>query len=198
MPTVSVIIPTYQRSHLVTEAIGSVLAQTYRDYEIIVVDDGSTDDTKERLAELGDKITYIYQTNKGLAAARNTGIKAASGKYIAFLDDDDLWLPKKLAKQVPILDAQPETALVCTDMLLSDSSGKIISQTKLDLKQKVLTSWTLFRSCFVFVNTVLLRRTCLDKVGLFDENLEIFEDYDLWLRIAQKHSIHYLNEPMNL
>ena len=101
IPIISVIIPTYQRADLVAGAIESVLAQTYQDYEIIVVNDGSTDNTKEVLATFGNSITAIHQENRGLSAARNAGITISSGKYIAFLDDDDLWLPEKLAKQIP-------------------------------------------------------------------------------------------------
>src|SRR4030042_587586 len=114
MPKVSVIITTYNRVHFVCEAIDSVLNQTFKDFEIIVVDDGSTDNTKEALKRYSKNIFYIYQSNKGRSQARNTGLKVAKGDYIAFLDDDDIWVPHKLEKQVAFMDSNPNIGLVHT------------------------------------------------------------------------------------
>ena len=112
MPKVSVIIPTYQYDSFIGEAIDSVLAQTYKDYELIVVDDGSIDRTREIISKYGSNINYIYQENKGLAAARNTGIRATKGEYLSFLDADDAWLPNKLEVEVEFLDTHPVVGMV--------------------------------------------------------------------------------------
>ena len=104
-PCISVIIPTYNRAHFVREAIDSVLGQTYQDFEIIVVDDGSTDDTKTVLALYGNRIRYLHQKHRGRSEARNTALKSAAGKFVAFLDSDDIWLPRKLEKQLPLFDS---------------------------------------------------------------------------------------------
>lgn len=114
-PTVSVVIPTYNRAKYVTETIDSVLSQSYTDYEIIVVDDGSTDNTREALAPYMDRIRYIHQQNSGVSAARNRGIKAARGKWIAFLDSDDIWLPEKLAVQIKDISKYPGVCLHTTN-----------------------------------------------------------------------------------
>ena len=197
MPTVSVIIPTYQRANLVNQAIESVLAQTYRDYEIIVVNDGSTDDTKAVLAQFGNKITAIHQENRGLSAARNTGILASQGKYIAFLDDDDLWLPEKLAKQIPVLEAKPQIGLIYSDMFRFNENGVFPDTWGKNFPTPSLpVSWTLFKGNFIPVPTVVVRRACLDKIGWFDESLSACEDYDLWLRIIEKFPVYHLDEPL--
>ncbi len=197
MPNVSVIITTYQRSHLVAQAIESVLAQTYTDYEIIVVNDGSTDTIKEVLASFGEKITAIHQENKGVSAARNTGIDAAKGRYIAFLDDDDLWLPNKLEKQIACLESDPNIGLVYSDMLCFNEKG-VFPDTwaKANPTPPVQQLWILFVRNFIPTPSVVVRRECLDKVSGFDETLTTCEDYDLWLRIIEKWSVHFLNEPL--
>ena len=112
---VSVAIPTYNRAHYICETIDSVLVQTYKDYEIIVVDDGSTDNTREILKRYGGKIKYFYQANQGQASAWNYAVSQSSGEYIAFLDDDDLWFPEKLERQVEVLDKNPDLGFVCSE-----------------------------------------------------------------------------------
>ncbi|MBD2771541.1 glycosyltransferase family 2 protein [Iningainema tapete] len=198
MPNVSVIIPTYQRANLVSQAIESVLAQTYTDYEIIVVNDGSTDNTIEVLEYFGEKITVIHQENQGSAAARNTGIKVAQGQYIALLDHDDIWLPTKLEKQVSYLDSHPKIGLVYSDTLYFNEKGLLPgSHAKFFPVPPVLQSWTLFvRNTIPTCSVVMMRRKCLDDVGLFDETLPPCDDYDLWLRLVEKWPIHFLNEPL--
>jgi len=197
MPTVSVIISTYKRANLVSQAIESVLAQTYTDYEIIVVNDGSPDNTKEVLDQFEDQITAIHQENKGVAAARNAGIKAAKGKYIAFLDDDDLWLPNKLEKQVACLESNANIGLVYSDMFCFNEKG-VFPDTwaKTNPTPPVQQCWILFVRNFIPTPSVVVRRECLDKVGLFDETLATCEDYDLWLRLIEKWSVYFLNEPL--
>ncbi|WP_375512534.1 glycosyltransferase family 2 protein [uncultured Nostoc sp.] len=196
MPNVSVIIPTFQRADLVSETIESVLAQTYTDYEIIVVNDGSTDNTREVLAKFKDKITVIDQENKGLATARNTGIMASQGQYIAFVDDDDLWIPNKLEKQIPCFESNPNIGLVYSNIVFFDDNCVFTSKIwpKGSHPPGVLKSWMLFMVDYIPVPTVVVRRECLDKVGLFDQTLTSCEDYDLWLRIIEKFSVHFLNK----
>ncbi|MBW4674843.1 MAG: glycosyltransferase [Desmonostoc geniculatum HA4340-LM1] len=199
-PAVSVIIPTYQRGHLVSQAINSVLAQTYEDYEIIVINDGSQDNTPQVLAQFSDRdrITTIHQTNQGLSAARNTGIYSAQGKYIAFLDDDDLWEPQKLEKQIPILEANPHLGLIYSDsFFFSDKKDLFLdSYNTVFPTPHIQVSWTLFQYNYIPVLTVIVRRDCLNQVGLFDETLRSCEDYDLWLRLIEKFPIYFLNEPL--
>ncbi|MBR8838295.1 MAG: glycosyltransferase [Stigonema ocellatum SAG 48.90 = DSM 106950] len=197
MPTVSVIISTYKRANLVSQAIESVLAQTYTDYEIIVVNDGSPDNTKEVLDQFGDHITAIHQENQGVSAARNAGIRAAQGQYIAFLDDDDLWLPNKLEKQIACLESNPKIGLVYSDMFCFDENG-VFPHTwaKANPTPPIQECWILFVRNFIPTPSVVVRQECLDKVGLFDETLTTCEDYDLWLRIIEKWSVHFLNEPL--
>ncbi len=198
MPNVSVIIPTYQLAHLVGQTIDSVLAQTYTDYEIIVVNDGSTDNTKEVLASYGDKITAIHQENKGVAAARNTGIMASSGKYIALLDHDDLWLPNKLEKQIACLESNPKIGVVYSDIFYFNENG--VYPYTYAQKNNILAFeqlWTLFvRGPIPTCSVVLMRRECLDEVGLLDETLVPVDDYDLWFRIIKKWLLYFLNEPL--
>ena len=197
MPKVSVIIPTYQRSHLVGQAIESVLAQTYCDYEIIVVNDGSTDNTGEILAQYGDRIVAIHQENRGLPAARNAGIRVAQGQYLAFLDDDDLWEPQKLEKQIPLLEADSRLGLVYSDMVIFNEAG-IQPGTYLNgfVPPQTVTPWTLLHRNFFPMPTIVIRRVCWEQLGGFDESLRSCEDYDLWLRIVEQWAVGYVNEPL--
>jgi len=197
MPNVSVIIPTYKRANLVSQAIESVLAQTYTDYEIIVINDGSPDNTKEVLDEFEDKITTIHQENQGVASARNAGIRAAQGRYIAFLDDDDLWLPNKLEKQIPYLESDPNIALVYSDMFCFDEQG-VFPDTwaKTNPTPPVVQPWILFVRDFIPTPSVVVRRECLNEVGWFDGTVIPCEDYDMWLRIIEKWSVIGLKEPL--
>lgn len=196
MQKVSVIIPTFNRANYIGEAIDSVLSQTYKDYEIVVVDDGSTDNTKEVLKKYSDKIKYVYQRNRGLSASRNRGIDESNGEYIGFLDSDDIWLSDKLEKQVDILDQGHNYAFVCSDSYVIDETGKIIKTFGKGI-YNYETFESLYEENFVLVLTVLLRRRCLEDVGLFDETLSMSEDYDLWLRIAKRYKFKHLSSPLS-
>ncbi|MBW4636136.1 MAG: glycosyltransferase [Iphinoe sp. HA4291-MV1] len=207
MPTVSVIIPTYQRAHLLSEAINSVLAQTYKDYEIIVINDGSSDNTTEVLAQFGDcpkgsglkpnRITAIHQSHRGVSAARNAGIKASNGQYIAFLDDDDLWETQKLELQIPVLESHPEIGLIYSDVLWFNEQGFLPgSYNNKFPTPNVQAVWTLFINNFIPTISVVVRRECFDEIGFFDENLTACEDYDLWLRLIEKWRVYFLNESL--
>jgi glycosyltransferase involved in cell wall biosynthesis len=203
MPTVSVIIPTYQRSHWVSEAIESVLAQTFKDYEIIVVNDGSTDNTVEVLNQFQDKIKIIEQENKGGSAARNIAIKNSQGLYIAFLDDDDLWLPSKLEKQIALLEFNHKIGLIYSDMFWFNENG-VFPNTKAQVSSLHLARlyWMHFLNLDSLTcpisSTVIVRRQALDEIGLFDESLTNCHDYDLWLRIGEKWLFYYLDDPLTM
>lgn len=198
MPLVSVIIPTYNRTTYIGEAIDSVLAQTYENYEIIVIDDGSSVDVKKVLKPYEDKIKYLYQENRGLAAARNTGIKNSSGDYLAFLDDDDLFEPRKLEIQVKILESNPDVGFVYSDCLEFDTNKR----TKLELNLAVCRNRPAgeFANLFfinpsVRVPALLVRRKCFEDAGLFDETLAMHEDGDMLLRIALHWRTRYSDYP---
>jgi glycosyltransferase involved in cell wall biosynthesis len=189
-PLVSVIIPNYNNVQYLGKAIQSVLGQTYSDYEIIVIDDGSTDNSHEVVASFGERVHYIWQENKGLGGARNTGIRAAQGEFISLLDADDEWLPAYLERMVGLTTHYPSAAVYYCAAQSIDTNGNDLPQvfggplaTK-DLYQ------TLLRANFIIPSTVTIRRSVLDKVGLFEQevrNIHGCEDWDLWLRIAPQH-----------
>jgi glycosyltransferase involved in cell wall biosynthesis len=181
-PRVSVIIPTHNRSQLLRTAVQSVLAQTYPAIEIIVVDDGSTDDTAAVIAEYAGQVDCIKQANQGVSAARNTGFRASSGEYVNFLDDDDTFMPTKIERQVAVLEAQPEAGLVHCGYQHVDEEGTVLDTTGLLPEGNVLEE--LVRECFLTVHSPLIRRQCLAEVGLFDEDLGYGEEWELFLRIA--------------
>ena len=187
MPAVSVIIPTYNRAELLRLAVTSVLNQTFQDFEIIVVDDASEDHTHEVVHNFRDKrIKYIrHEVNKRVAAARNTGVLNSSGAYIAFVDDDDEWLPKKLQMQVALLENSPSTVGgVYTGFVQIDkSTGHILRQIVHKRRGNIYND--LLKSNFIGA-PVLLRRECFDQVGLFDERIEFGEEYDLLLRVSKE------------
>ncbi len=187
-PLVSVIIPTYNRKAYVQQAIDSVLAQTYPHYEIIVVDDGSTDGTGEALAaRYGDRITYHWQENQGESAARNWGINIAKGEYIAFLDSDDLWYPNKLEVQVEWLNGRKNIGfLTCLGEAI-DSEGELVPE--LGFGQKALYSPLTYEQLYKDYNVgspscVVVPKPVLEKAGGFDERIRYGEDWDLFLKIA--------------
>lgn len=201
MPEVSVIIPTYNRSHLISDAIDSVLSQSFRDFEILVIDDGSTDNTGEFLKKFSGDITYINTKHSGLpAVARNVGIKHARGTYIAFLDSDDIWLPEKLEKEVAVLKNNPDMGLVCSNAYIMKSNEDRKNELYLKSKQikngKVLAE--LLKDNFIINSSVLVRRSAIDQADVFSENPEIraLEDYDLWLRISLETNIYYIPDAL--
>lgn len=203
-PKVSVIIPTYNRAHLVKDAVESVLNQTYQDFELIVIDDGSTDNTREVLAVYKDKLTYIYQENQGRSAARNHGIKLAQGEYIAFLDSDDVWFPDKLERQVPVLEsAPPDVVLVHGYKCIVDQNLQLVPGWELKLR-KLYTSAEkreetyenyLHSSCN-FTSSILVRKTAIIEIGCYDILIRTLEDLDLYLRLLLKgYNFAFISEP---
>ena len=193
MPEVSVIIPTYNRSESVVRAVQSVLDQSFKDLEVIVVDDGSTDDTEARLVRYGTSIKYIRQpANRGVSAARNKGIKNSSGTWIAFLDSDDYWLKEKLHVQMQFLSQTPD-AVACQTEEIWIRRGRRVNPKKIHKKPSGEIFQQSLRLCLVSPSSVILKRSVFNEIGLFDETLEVAEDYDLWLRISCRHPIYLID-----
>ena len=180
---VSVVIPCFNGARYLGEAIDSALAQTHPDVEVIVVDDGSTDGTPAVVSGYGDRLRCVRQPNRGLAGARNAGIRHARGPYVAFLDHDDRFLPDKLARQAAVLDARPDAGLVYCGWHFIDADGARLPPTGWDVREGDVTV-DLLRGNIMHPATVVVRRTALDAAGGFDEGRTGLEDWDLWLRMA--------------
>ena len=197
---VSVVIPAYNCARFIGEAIDSVLEQGHRELELLVVDDGSTDDTPEVVARYGSRVTLIRQANAGAAVARNTGMRAARGRYVAFLDADDVWLPGKLAAQIAHLERHHDVSLACTrwELLHPDASGRyVIDPAPSDRRpcagHTAVTYADLLLDCHVWTSTVLMRRELIDQLGGFNPALRRGQDYDYWLRASRVTPIHRLD-----
>ncbi len=194
-PFVSVVIPAYNRRDMLQEAVDTVLAQTYADLELIVVDDGSSDDTTSVLTPYGDAVTLLTQKNRGVSAARNLGVSRAKGSYVAFLDSDDLWLPDKLKRQVAFFKEHP-TALVCQTEEIWIKNGRRINPAKKHQKPSGMIFLPSLELCLVSPSAVMINKSFFLKMGGFDESLPACEDYDLWLRISCRHPIYLIDEPL--
>ena len=192
---VSVIIPTYNRHSMLKEAVESVLAQDYQNFELIVVDDGSTDLTPEILKSYREAVTVIRQNNQGVSSARNAGIRAASGDLVAFLDSDDLWLPQKLSSQVDFFKANPD-ALICQTQEIWIRDGVRVNPKKRHKKVSGMIFKPSLKLCLVSPSAVMIRPSLFETVGLFDEDLPACEDYDLWLRISCCYPIYFIDTPL--
>jgi glycosyltransferase involved in cell wall biosynthesis len=196
MPKVSVIIPTHNRSELLRVAIQSVLNQTFEDFEIVVVDDASKDDTEDVAKGIGDnRIVYIrHETNRGEGGTRNTGVKNSKGEYIAWLDDDDEWLPEKLQRQVAILDYSPkEVGGVYTGWIIIDgNTGRILSSLLPSKRGNIFLE--LLYEFHILVSSLMLRKSCFEKVGWFDESIPFGLDHDMWVRIAKEFQFECIEE----
>jgi glycosyltransferase involved in cell wall biosynthesis len=205
-PMVSVIIPTFNRENYVTKAIDSVLAQTYPDYEIVVVDDGSTDNTKEVIRKYKDKIRYLYQKNQGVSSARNSGIKASRGEWIAFLDSDDEWFPDYLLYQVDQIKKTLGPRVYITNALTLSEDGTIsnyFEQNNISSLFKGASSLTINKPLLFVIKyrlasliTVLMKKDIVIEAGKFDERLSILEDYDLFARMSLLSSFVFINKEL--
>lgn len=201
MPRVSVIIPSYNCARYLGRAIDSASEQTYKDYEIVLVDDGSTDDTKDVAMRYGKKVTYLYQQNQGLSAARNQGISKASGELLAYLDADDMWYPEKLERQVAFLDAHQECGIVHSEMSIINEQDEVLhvrfyEETQRSVPQGYCMQQLLMR-CHIQPVTVVERRNVFDLVGGFEKRLLVAQDYLHWIMIAAEgQAIGYLAEPL--
>lgn len=194
MNKVSVIIPTFNCARYITKAIESVLNQTYKDFEIIVMDDGSTDNTRELLLKYisEGKIKYYFQNNKGQSAARNTAIKLSHGDLIALLDADDIWFPEKLKLQVNYFLDHTDVAMVHSNISIGTNDSIITPDLPIIKRHRSFSIFEeLYLGNFVNISTVVLRRESLNVAGLFDEGLRKAEDYDLWLRVAANFKVGY-------
>ena len=196
MPRVSVIIPTWNRAERLSRAIESVLEQIYRDFELWVVDDGSDDSTQELLEKHKDQLkTLMLASNRGVSTARNAGIRASDSEWIAFLDSDDLWHPEKLSRQMEQARERRKFKLHFTDEIWIRNGLRVNPGHR----HRKLEGWIFQPSlelCLMAPSTVMLKRELLDSCGLFDEDLPVCEDYDLWLRITARHPVALLNEPL--
>jgi glycosyltransferase involved in cell wall biosynthesis len=196
MILVSIIIPTFNRAHLVTRAISSVLFQTDPRYEILVVDDGSTDSTPDVMRQFGTKIRYLsLGSNHGVSVARNTGIRESTAPLLAFLDSDDFWLPEKLSCQMDFFQHHPEYR-ICQTQEVWLRHGRRVNPGKRHEKPSGDIFLPSLRMCLVSPSAVMIRRSLLDETGLFDETLPACEDYDLWLRIGSRYPVPLINRPL--
>ena len=195
LPTVSVIIPTHNRWPMVRAAVDSVLAQSYREFELIVVDDGSTDRTATELASFGARLHYIYQARSGVSAARNLGVRQSRGRLIAFLDSDDLWQPAKLQVQVSFMATRPEVQICQTDEVWIRHGVRVNPK----LKHRKPSGDIFERSleiCLVSPSAAMITRELFERSGGFDESLPVCEDYDLWLRIARDYPVPLIEQAL--
>ena len=195
MPKVSVIIPTFNRLEYLPRALNSVLGQSYDDYELIVVDDGSTDQTVQAIQQDYPSVNLIVQENRGVSAARNAGIREASGEWIALLDSDDEWLPGKLNSQMNALESHPEYRLCHTEEIWI-RDGRRFNPTKKYKKFGGYIYQKCLSHCIISPSSVTMHRQLLQETGGFDESLEVCEDYDLWLRVAAREPVLFLDQPL--
>lgn len=201
-PLVSVVIPVYNGEAFVAQAIESVLAQTWPNVELIVINDGSTDRSAEVIARYGDRLVLVEQANQGVAAARNAGMSRARGQFIALLDQDDWWRPEKLARQVPLMLSNPRVGLVHTAVDHYDQTRQQWAEPLNPQARPELLVGRCFRQLLlenqIYNSTVLLRAEALRQVGLCDLSIQgnTVQDYDLWLRIAQDWELAYVPEPL--
>jgi len=194
MPTVSVIIPTYNRHELVRGAIASVLTQSFSDFELIVVDDGSEDGTADVVREFPE-VRYVHQPNRGVSAARNYGVRLSAGDLIAFLDSDDLWRPQKLEQQVRFFSQRSDAQICQTEEVWLRNGVRVNPHNKHRKADGDLFARSL-ELCLVSPSAVMMRRELFERMGGFDEDLPACEDYDLWLRIAARLPVRLLDTPL--
>lgn len=193
-PFFSVIIPTYNRRNLFEVALGSVLSQTYADFELIVVDDGSADQTGELIKSLNDsRIRYLYQENHGVAHARNRGLGISKGRFVAFLDSDDRWVPQKLRRIREFIDRYPGILIFHTDEIWY-KGGRLINQKKKHEKPSGYVYANALPLCCIGISTAVVAKEVFERIGLFDERLPACEDYDFWLRATHVYEVKLISE----
>lgn len=192
----SIIIPAYNAIKYLPETLESVLNQTFTNFEVLIINDGSSDSIVEWAADIIDpRVKLISQTNQGVSAARNTGIKKSKGEYIAFLDADDLWEATKLEKQLQFLKNNPSLGLIHTAMMLIDGEGKSLGRTFISNVEGDALKALLEQNTIV-TSSVIVRRNCLETVGSFDNSLRSSEDWELWVRIASRYPFALIKEPL--
>jgi len=194
---ISVIIPTFNRAWTLKRAVDSALSQDYRHREIIVVDDGSTDRTRELLAGYGDKIRVLVQKNKGVSAARNLGIRKSRGDFIALLDSDDAWEKNKLSCQMAFFQSDPG-AMICQTEEIWIRKGRRVNPRRKHKKPSGMIFEPSLKLCLVSPSAVMMRRQLFDQKGLFNEAFPVCEDYDLWLRISHDTPVYLIDTPLTV
>jgi len=208
-PTVSIIIPTYNCETYIAETLDSVVGQTFKDLEIIVIDDGSTDRTREIASSYGVAVRLVTQANSGVCKARNRGIREAAGRYLCLMDHDDYWFPDKLALQLEAMDHHPETGLVYSTFSwwFADANGMFPNPEFYTTERppegidEEFSGWIyhlLLLDCWVLTSAALIRAEVFEKCGLFDESLPYSEDWDLWLRISREYPFVKLKKSLTL
>lgn len=196
MTAVTLIIPTFNRAALLKRALESVYAQIVSPAEIIVVDDGSTDNTAQIIKKNFPDVIYFYQENKGVSAARNYGVKKASNQWIAFLDADDEWLPEKLALQINVIKGSPDNTWLIHTNEIWIRNGRRVNQMDKHTKYGGKIFEHCLQLCVISPSSVLMRKSLIFEAGLFDEQLPACEDYDMWLKISARYSVNYLEHPL--
>lgn len=198
MPKVSVVVAAYNLMAYLPETIANVLQQTFTDFEVVVVNDGSTDNTAQWVAQVEDpRVRLISQSNMGLSGACNTGIINTTGEYITFLDADDLWETSKLAQQVEILDNHPEASIVYTWVTYMNEAGKSTGRIVKPTAEGYIWQQIIEVNQIECGSVVMLRRSCFDRVGLFDTNLKSYaQDWDMWLRLALYYQFKLIPQPL--
>lgn len=196
-PLISVIIPTFNRASVLVRAIDSVLKQSYKNFELIVVDDGSTDETKYLLSPYMDqgKLRYFKTENRGVSAARNFGVEKSQGEWLSFLDSDDEWLKEKLQKQLEFLKAHPTIRLVHGEELWV-RNGKRVNQKKIHQKFGGFIYEKCLPLCLISPSAVMIERKLFDEMKGFDEEFIVCEDYDLWLKITSLYEVGFVSDPI--
>jgi glycosyltransferase involved in cell wall biosynthesis len=198
---VSVIIPTYNRAGLLREAIQSVLDQDYflrsdaSSFELLVIDDGSADNTRDIVASSGDRVKYHFQAHRGVSSARNLGLAHAQGDYIAFLDSDDLWKKDKLSAQMSFMKTFPHARVCCTEEIWI-RRGAFVNPKKKHRKYSGRIFDKVLSLCLLSLSSALLRREVFEEIGKFDEELPVCEDYDFGIRLAQRYPVYFLPKPL--
>ena len=199
-PLVSVIVPTYNSARYIRAAVESVLAQTHQSFELIVVDDGSTDNTRDVLAAHLGRLRYERRDNRGVYAARNRGVSLSRAPYLAFLDADDLWEPSKLAEQVQFMEAHPDFGAVHTDAAIIDREGRTIKASSNARRQSrdgmVFEEFFRVNMAVILMSTVMIRRSCFDALGPFDERDPVVQDYFYFLRLSWQFPVGFLPAPL--
>lgn len=192
---IAVVIPTYNRQNLLFRALRSVYAQTRLPDEVIVIDDGSTDNTKSKLRAKFPDITYCYQDNAGVSAARNTGISKSQSEWLAFLDSDDVWLPEKLAKQELALQDNPDYCICHTEEQWL-RNGKRVNAMRKHAKKGGWIFQHCLPLCVMSPSSIIIHRNIFNQVGYFDTSLPVCEDYDLWLKITARYPVLFIEQPL--
>ncbi|MFQ5952455.1 MAG: glycosyltransferase [Candidatus Omnitrophota bacterium] len=197
-PFFSVIIPTFDRKAFLEKAVNSVLEQSFKDIKLIIIDDGSTDGTGQLISKYEDeRITYAYQDNQGVANARNKGLALSTGKFIAFLDSDDYWVPEKLSTAAEYIKRFPDIQIFHTEEVWY-KKGKLLPQKERHKKPTGFVYKNALPLCCISISTAVINRGVFDAVGTFDEELEACEDYDFWLRATQQYEVKLIPEYLTI